>query len=71
VKAKDPEQEAKKEEFKKAKVVKDIVIKEEDDAELVEVDETRKPCSLIFIGHVDAGKSTICGNLMQLMGIVD
>lgn len=71
VKAKDPEQEAKKEESKKAKVVKDIAIREEDDTDLVEVDETRQPCSLIFIGHVDAGKSTICGNLMQLMGIVD
>lgn len=29
-----------------------------------EVDETRAPASLIFIGHVDAGKSTICGQIM-------
>jgi len=47
------------------------VVREEDDADIVDVDESRQPCSLIFIGHVDAGKSTICGNLMQLMGIVD
>ena len=37
----------------------------------VEVDKTREPCSMVFIGHVDAGKSTICGNLMYLMGVVD
>lgn len=37
----------------------------------MEVDETREPVSMVFIGHVDAGKSTICGNLMYLMGVVD
>lgn len=26
---------------------------------------------MVFIGHVDAGKSTICGNLMFMMGVVD
>ena len=39
--------------------------------DLVEVDTTREPVSLVFIGHVDAGKSTICGNLMFLNGVVD
>jgi len=39
--------------------------------DLCEVDETRQPVSMVFIGHVDAGKSTICGNLMYLMGVVD
>lgn len=39
--------------------------------EMKEVDETRQPCSLVFIGHVDAGKSTISGNLMYSMGVVD
>ena len=38
---------------------------------MVEVDETREPCSMVFIGHVDAGKSTICGNLMYMAGIID
>ena len=38
---------------------------------LVEVDPTREPASMVFIGHVDAGKSTICGNLMFLTGMVD
>jgi peptide chain release factor subunit 3 len=37
----------------------------------VKVDESRQPVSLVFIGHVDAGKSTICGNLMFHMGVVD
>jgi len=32
---------------------------------------TRDPCSIVFIGHVDAGKSTICGNLMYMMGVID
>lgn len=41
------------------------------DEELIEVDETRDPSSLVFIGHVDVGKSTICGNLMFLTGMVD
>lgn len=39
--------------------------------EFTEVDETRAPASMIFIGHVDAGKSTICGNIMYLTGMVD
>jgi peptide chain release factor subunit 3 len=41
------------------------------DEEIVEVDETRQPASMVFIGHVDSGKSTISGNLMFLMGVVD
>lgn len=32
--------------------------------EYVDVDETRQPVSLVFIGHVDAGKSTISGNIL-------
>lgn len=39
--------------------------------QVVEVDETRQPSSLVFIGHVDVGKSTICGNLMFMSGMVD
>jgi len=37
----------------------------------IEVDTTRDPISMVFIGHVDAGKSTICGNLMYMMDVVD
>jgi peptide chain release factor subunit 3 len=42
-----------------------------DERDLKEVDTTREPISMVFIGHVDAGKSTISGNLMYLMGVVD
>jgi len=44
---------------------------EADENEITEVDTSREPVSLVFIGHVDAGKSTICGNLMLKMGVVD
>jgi len=67
---KDPAKAAKAAEVIKAKKIQDIVVKV-DESELVPVDETRQPCSLVFIGHVDAGKSTISGNLMYLMGVVD
>jgi len=30
-------------------------------SEITVVDESRQPVSMVFIGHVDAGKSTICG----------
>jgi peptide chain release factor subunit 3 len=53
---------------KKRDEPKDVVVVQED---LVEVDETRQPVSMVFIGHVDAGKSTISGSLMYKMGIVD
>ena len=49
------------------KEVSEITFEEE----VVEVDETRQPSSLVFIGHVDAGKSTIWGNLMFMTGMVD
>lgn len=47
---------------------KEVVINKD---ELKEVDPKREPCSMVFIGHVDAGKSTICGNLMLLNDIID
>lgn len=53
----------------KPKQIKDIKI--EEDKNLVEVDTLREPASLVFIGHVDAGKSTICGSIMYHMGVVD
>ena len=27
--------------------------------------------TIIFIGHVDHGKSTICGNILYSLGLVD
>jgi len=32
--------------------------------------ETKEPMVMIFIGHVDAGKSTICGSILNLTGTV-
>lgn len=49
--------------------IKDINVVPDED--VVDVDETKTPASFVFIGHVDAGKSTICGNLIYSMGIVD
>jgi len=55
----------------KKKVVAVNYVKVKESAEIVTVDETKQPTSLVFIGHVDVGKSTICGNLMLLTGQVD
>eukprot|EP00828_Plagiopyla_frontata_P041087 TRINITY_DN574_c0_g1_i3.p1 TRINITY_DN574_c0_g1~~TRINITY_DN574_c0_g1_i3.p1 ORF type:complete len:836 (-),score=161.15 TRINITY_DN574_c0_g1_i3:47-2554(-) len=38
---------------------------------LHKVDETRQPLNIVFIGHVDAGKSTICGTILLNSGKVD
>ncbi len=35
-----------------------------DSSRFVEVDETRTPLNIIMIGHVDAGKSTLCGRIL-------
>jgi GTPase len=43
-------------------------VKVTESSEIVSVDENKEPTSLVFIGHVDVGKSTICGNLMLLTG---
>lgn len=43
----------------KPKAVKDIVVTAGDD--VVEVEKNKQPASIVFIGHVDAGKSTISG----------
>ena len=35
------------------------------------IDNKRQPLNLIFLGHVDSGKSTICGNILILMDQVN
>jgi peptide chain release factor subunit 3 len=37
----------------------------------IDIDLTKQPASLVFVGHVDAGKSTICGQIVYQMGLVD
>jgi len=69
---KDAAKVAAQEEQKDKKVsakIKDITVVPDED--IVEVDETRQPGSFVFIGHVDAGKSTICGQMVYLSGMVD
>jgi peptide chain release factor subunit 3 len=34
-------------------------------------DRTKEPLNIIFIGHVDCGKSTICGNILVMTGSVN
>eukprot|EP00829_Urostomides_striatus_P009909 TRINITY_DN222_c0_g2_i1.p1 TRINITY_DN222_c0_g2~~TRINITY_DN222_c0_g2_i1.p1 ORF type:complete len:648 (-),score=233.22 TRINITY_DN222_c0_g2_i1:44-1987(-) len=58
------------------KVTPAEIKKAEDDeeelpAKYVEVDEKRMPISIVFIGHVDVGKSTICGSIMVITEKVD
>ena len=52
---------------KKAPKIED----EGDNSKFTEVDESRAPVNIVFIGHVDAGKSTICGEILLLTGRVD
>ena len=64
-----PEGEKKPEEEEKIKKVKDIQVTAADD--VVAVETSKQPCSVVFIGHVDAGKSTISGQMIYQMGVVD
>jgi peptide chain release factor subunit 3 len=41
------------------------------DDEVIVDDDAREHMNLVFIGHVDAGKSTLSGNILYLMGQVD
>jgi len=43
----------------------------EDEAELIAKDDPREHLNIVFIGHVDAGKSTISGQILLLTGMVD
>jgi peptide chain release factor subunit 3 len=71
LKTKQVEALAKQEAAVKTKtIVKDVNVKIDEET-IIKVDETRQPCTMVFIGHVDAGKSTISGQIMYLMGCVD
>ena len=34
-------------------------------------DEFRQPINIVFIGHVDAGKSTLCGRILVDVGEIN
>lgn len=38
---------------------------------LYKPDSSREAVNIVFIGHVDAGKSTICGQILLLTGKID
>jgi len=57
--------------LKKKKVKKAMPVAEVELLKLTDPDEIRQPMNIVFIGHVDAGKSTICGNILLLTGKVD
>ncbi|CEG35157.1 translation elongation factor 1 [Plasmopara halstedii] len=73
-KALEPKEDVKDDKFKSEDTPDDEVA-DEDDAfsEDVEVgdEDPREHLNVVLIGHVDAGKSTLSGNLLYLMDMVD
>lgn len=68
-KKEEPKEEAKKKKHpEQSKTADDD---EEPAGEFVAVDESRQPLSIVFIGHVDVGKSTICGRIMVITQKID
>jgi len=49
----------------------DVDIDDGKEGTIVEVDESLAAANIVFIGHVDAGKSTIAGNILLKTGMVD
>ena len=41
------------------------------EGKMITVDATHEPVSIVFVGHVDSGKSTISGSLLYSLGQVD
>ena len=41
------------------------------EGKMINVDTTHQPVSIVFVGHVDSGKSTISGSLLYNLGQVD
>ena len=41
------------------------------EGKMISVDKTHAPVSIVFVGHVDSGKSTISGSLLYNLGEVD
>ena len=41
------------------------------EGKMISVDTTRQPVSIVFVGHVDSGKSTISGSLLYYLKEVD
>ena len=41
------------------------------EGQMIQVDTSKQPVSIVFVGHVDAGKSTISGSLLYKLGQID
>jgi len=52
-------------------MLSDDVLPEDDGVAVVSEGDPREHLNLVFIGHVDAGKSTLSGNILYIMGMVD
>ena len=69
-KEKEKEKEEKEKE-KEKEVVEEEVAAEAEGSSGGGIHAGKKNLNIVFIGHVDAGKSTICGHLLYLTGMVD
>lgn len=47
------------------------LVEDSKEGAMIEVDTKRQPCTVVFIGHVDHGKSTVSGNILYKTGQVD
>ena len=55
----------------KKKQIDTELIEDSFEGKMIQVDPNKKPMSIVFVGHVDAGKSTISGNLLYKLGQID
>ena len=53
------------------KVIEGDLVEDSFEGKMINVDLSRKPISLVFVGHVDSGKSTISGSLLYNLGKID
>lgn len=51
--------------------LKELETKANKDKKYTTVDSSREPVNIVFIGHVDAGKSTLSGRILVNCGEVD
>ena len=47
------------------------LLEDSKEGKMVAYDEKSEHCNIVFIGHVDHGKSTICGSILFKTGMVD
>ena len=47
------------------------LIEDSFEGRMISVDTTHQPVSIVFVGHVDSGKSTISGSLLYNLGQID